>query len=366
LPNSPESLCLLRTSALGDVTHVVPLVRTLQRALPDTRLTWIIGKLEQRLVGDIAGVEFVTFDKRKGLAAFTEVRAQLAGRRFDALLHMQVALRANLASALVRAPIRIGYDKGRAKDLHGWFVNARIPARVGEHVLDAIGSFCEPLGIRQTQVSWDIPIPDEAEEFVAAHIREPAPLLLVSPCSSHAARNWLPERYAAVIDHASASGWQVALCGSPSAFERAFGDAILAKCTSRPLDLIGKDTLKQFLALARRADLVLTPDSGPMHMANAVGSKVLGLHAASNPARSGPYSDRRWCVDRYDAAARKFRGQPASDLRWGTKLEHPGVMELIELEAVVERFDAFTVQRSAGFSSGNPGTTSPRPASNPA
>ena len=365
MPTSPQALCLLRTSALGDVTHVVPLVRSLQDAFPATRLTWIIGRLEQRLVGDIPGVEFVTFDKRKGLAGLINVRRQLAGRRFDALLHMQVALRANLVSALVRAPLRIGYDAGRAKDLHGWFVNRRIPARVGEHVVDAIGSFIEPLGLKQAHVRWDIPIPPESEEFVAAHIREPRPLLLVSPCSSHTVRNWLPNRYATAIDHASAQGWQVVLCGSPSAFERAFGDAILAKCTSKPLDLIGKDTLKQFLALARHADLVLTPDSGPMHMANAVGAKVLGLHAASNPARSGPYSDRRWCVDRYDAAARKFRGKPAAELRWGTKLEYPGVMDLIEVDAVIERFDAFAAHRNAELRSGNPGTTFPRPASNP-
>ncbi|HSE11808.1 MAG TPA: glycosyltransferase family 9 protein [Rudaea sp.] len=341
-PNAPpESLCLLRTSALGDVTHVVPLVRTLQRLVPRTRLTWIVGKLEHRLVGDIAGVEFVVFDKGKGFGAYREVRDRLAGRRFDALLHMQVALRANLLSALVRAPLRIGYDAARSKDLHGLFVNRRIVARSGEHVLDAIGSFIEPLGLRQTDVRWDIPIPAEAEEFAARHIPAGPPALLVSPCSSHPARNWRPERYAAVIDHVAARGWRAILCGGPGSYEREFGDAIVAKCTKPPLDLIGKDTLKQFLALARRSSLVMTPDSGPMHMANAVGAKVLGLHAASNPLRSGPYSDRRWCVDRYDAAARRFRGKPASALPWGTKLEYPGVMDLVEIEAVIERFEAF-------------------------
>lgn len=82
-----------------------------------------------------------------------------------------------------------------------------------------------------------------------------------------------------------------------------------------------------------------------MHLANAMGTAVLGLHAASNPHRSGPYSDRRWCVDRYDAAARRFRGKPASELRWGTKIEHEGVMDLIETDAVVERFDAFAQAR---------------------
>ena len=342
--NPPQSICLLRTSALGDVTHVVPLVRTLQNAWPRIRITWIVGRLEHKLVSDIAGVEFLVFDKGAGMRGFRALRAQLAGRRFDVLLHLQVALRANLVSALVRAPLRIGYDRARAKDLHGLFVNTRIAARSGDHVLDAMASFLEPLGLRQSQVRWEIPIADSAQAFAAQHLPGDTPTLLVSPCSSHTVRNWLPDRYAAVMDHAARAGWRVALCGSPSAYEREFGNAIVEKCTSKPIDLVGKDTLKQFLALAQRATLVLTPDAGPMHMANAVGARVLGLHAASNPQRSGPYSDRRWCVDRYDAAARKFRGKPAAELAWGTKLEYPGVMELIETEAVIERFEAFARQ----------------------
>jgi len=195
-------------------------------------------------------------------------------------------------------------------------------------------------------VRWDIPIPDEAHAFAERHLPGDAPTLLVSPVSSHRLRNWRPERYAAAMDHAAlALGWRVVLCGGPSAFEREFADAILAGMSSRPLDLVGKDTLKQLLALLQRATLVLCPDSGPMHMANAVGTPVLGLHAASNPVRSGPYSDRRWCVDRYDAAARKFRRKPAEALPWGTKLEYPGVMDLIGVDDVLERLAAFDAQR---------------------
>jgi heptosyltransferase I len=107
------------------------------------------------------------------------------------------------------------------------------------------------------------------------------------------------------------------------------------------LDLVGKDTLKQLPALLERADLVMTPDSGPMHIANAMGAKVLGLHAASNPARSGPYSDRRYCVDRYDDAARKYLGRPASELKWGTKIEHDGVMDLATVNDAIAAFERY-------------------------
>lgn len=345
---APASICLLRTSAIGDVTHVVPLVRTLQQAWPDASLTWIVGKLERRLVGDLPGVEFVTFDKGKGWAGMREVREALHGRRFDALLHMQVALRSNLLSLGIRAQRRIGYDRARSKDLHGLAINERIPARSGEHVLDAIGSFCEPLGLKQTQVRWDIPIPDEAHAWAAEQLPGDKPTLLVSPSSSHALRNWLPERYAAVMDHATTRGWRVALVGGPSAGERAMADAVRMACRYAPLDLTGKDTLKKLMAMFCRASLLLTPDSGPMHMANAVGTKVLGLHAASNPHRSGPYSDRRWCVDKYDQAARKYLRKPASEIAWGTKIEYPGVMELIAVREVIERFEAAAAHLGLG------------------
>ena len=339
---APASICLLRLSALGDVTHVLPLVRTLRQAWPGVELTWVIGKGEHRLLDGLPGVRFLEYDKKSGLAGMRALRRELAGQRFDALLQMQVAARANLLSAFIPATRRIGYDRSRSKDLHGLFVNERIPDRPGIHVLDAIGSFCEPLGLEQTEVAWDMPVPDAAFEWAAQQWPDDGtPVLMVSPCSSHARRNWRAERYAALADHAAAKGWRIVLCGGRSALERTTGDAILAAMKHPALDLIGKDTLKQLPALLSRANLLVTPDSGPMHIANAMGTKVLGLHAASNPRRSGPYSDIRYCVDRYDSAARKFLGKPAEALKWGTKIEADGVMDLVTLEDAVSAFERY-------------------------
>ena len=348
---APRSLCLLRLSALGDVTHVMPMVHTLQDAWPDVALTWVIGAGEQRLLDGLPGVEFLVYDKRSGLRGMLDLRRRLQGQRFDVLLQMQVAARANLLSGFIPARQRIGYDRSRSKDLHGLFVNARIPDRPGIHVLDAIGSFCEPLGLRQTRVRWDLPVPEAARAWAQAQWpADGMPTLVVSPCSSHEVRNWRPERYAAVADHAIARGWRIVLCGGRSDLERRMADAILAAMRARGpsadvRDLVGKDTLKQLPALLERADLVMTPDSGPMHIANAMGTKVLGLHAASNPARSGPYSDRRYCVDRYDDAARRYLGRPATELKWGTKIERPGVMDLVTVEDGIAAFERFVADR---------------------
>ncbi|HEY5613734.1 MAG TPA: glycosyltransferase family 9 protein, partial [Lysobacter sp.] len=142
----PDSICLLRLSALGDVTHVVPLVRTLRAGYPQAALSWVIGKGERRLLEGLEGVEFIEYDKKTGLAGMRALRRQVHGRRFDVLLQMQVAARANVLSAFIPATRRIGYDRSRSKDLHGLFINERIADRPGLHVLDALGSFCEPLG----------------------------------------------------------------------------------------------------------------------------------------------------------------------------------------------------------------------------
>ena len=348
MASASSSLCLLRLSALGDVTHVVPLVRTLQAARPDTPIHWIIDKVGHKLLDGLPGVVFHAYDKKTGMAGVKELRKQLPPGRFDALLQMQVAFRANLLSAFIPAERRIGYDRSRSKDLHGLFINERIPDRPGIHVLDAIGSFCEPLGLRQTEVSWDLAVPPSAYEWAAAQWPDDGrPVLMISPCSSHVMRNWYADRYAAVANHASARGWQVVLCGGRSELERSMADAILTQLTTPALDLVGRDTLKQLPALLARANLVMTPDSGPMHIANAMGAKVLGLHAASNPHRSGPYSDRRYCVDRYDDAARKYLGKTAADLKWGTKIEFDDVMELITVEDGIAAFERYAADHLA-------------------
>jgi heptosyltransferase I len=337
---APRSICLLRLSALGDATHALALVRELQRALPGVALTWIIGKGEARLLEGLEGVELIVFDKKAGLAGLRALRRTLAGRRFDVLLLMQLALRAGLASTLVRADRRIGFDRGRSKEGHSLFINERI-APGGHHVLDAFRQFLAPLGIAPGPVQWRMPVPEADHAWAAEQLPGDQPTLLVSPCSSHALRNWRAERYAAVADHAADRGWRVVICGGRSELERRTADDILAAMRSPALDLVGKDTLKQLLALLARASLVLTPDSGPAHLANAMGTAVLGLHACTDAERSGPYSDRRWCVNHYAQAARLFLHKPAETLTWGRRIEFPGVMDLVTVDEVTGRFDAY-------------------------
>jgi heptosyltransferase I len=346
LAGPPLSVCILRLSALGDTCHVVPVVRTLQRAWPQTKLTWIIGKAESRLMELIDGVEFITVDKRAGFAARRDLRERLRGRRFDVLLHMQLSLRASLLSLLVPAAVRLGFDRARARELQWLFTNARIAPRSREHVLDSFLGFLDALGVLEHTLRWDIPLPPAATDYAAKLIPEDGPTLVISPCSSHSRRNWRPEAYAAVADHAvRRHGMRVILAGGPTATERAVGAQIERAAHVPLVNQIGRDTLPQMLGLLARATALLTPDSGPVHMATMVGTPVIGLYAATNPARSGPYLSRRWCVDAYPQAARRFRRRDPQQLPWTEKIEEPGVMDLIQVPQVTAKLDELLAYR---------------------
>lgn len=342
-----KSVCILRLSAIGDVTHVVPVVLSLQEQCPGIRITWIIGKIESRLVGDLPGVEFIVFDKKSGWRGYADLWRSLRGRHFDALLHMQVALRANLASVCIRARIRVGYDKTRSKDLHGLFVNRRIHAATKQHVRDCLASFLTPLGLKPAAAKWLIPVSESDRNFASSHLKSDRQNLIISPCASHVLRNWSADRYARLADYAiDKHGMHVVLVGSPAPFETEFCQSITVQMQQSPSNICGKDTLKQLTALMVAADLVVAPDTGPAHIASAVGTDVIGLYAASNPNRSGPYKSLDWCVDHYAEALQAHTGKTVDTARWGAKAEFEGVMDLISVDEVCSQLDRWVAQRN--------------------
>ena len=338
--STPQNICILRLSAIGDTCHVVPVLRTLQQAWPQSHFTWVIGALESRLLGAVPGVEFITVDKRASRAARQDLARKLRARQFDVLLHMQLALRASLIARQIRATVKLGFDRPRARELQWLFTNRRIAAHHREHVMDGFFGFAAALGVHERVLRWDVPIPEAAAARAASIIPAGRRTLIISPCSSHTLRNWSAERYAAVADHAvEARGMQVLICGGPGATDREMGAAIMRHARAAVSNRVGMDDLPQLLALLARATVLVSPDSGPVHMATMVGTPVIGLYAATNPARTGPYFSRNWCVDAYAQAAKRFRGHSPEQLAWSTKIEVPGVMDLIEVPQVTAKLD---------------------------
>ncbi|RUQ90039.1 glycosyltransferase family 9 protein [Legionella septentrionalis] len=333
-----DSICIVRLSALGDVLMLVPLVRTLQARLPNAALTWIISRPAYDLVAGMDGVEFIVIDKPNTLADYWQFRQKMRGRHFDVLLAAQASFRANLLYPFVRAKRKIGYDSLRAKDGHGWFIHEAITPG-NDHTLDGFLKFASALGIEQKVIQWNLPIALEHQQWAQAHLpQKNGPILLLNPAASKQERNWPLERYIEVIRYVQTS-WraQVVLTGGPGAEDRAIADVIMQAIEAT--DLVGKTKPKQLLAVIQQCDLVLCPDTGPSHMAAAVSTPVIALHAVTSADVSGPYVYRNLAVDFYTEAVEKILKISPQDNVWGTHVHGDETMKLIPVEAVIQKID---------------------------
>ena len=345
--SAPDSICILRLSAVGDVCHTLAVVRAIQHQWPETKLTWIIGKLEATLLGDIPGIKFIIFDKTKGWRAFLDIRRQLRNQQFDALLHMQISIRSSIASRFLHCAIRVGFDKERAKDYQWLFTNAKIAAKPRQHVMDGLFEFANTIGIatdeKSRHLQWDIPIPQQAQEFLKQNIPQDKPFIVISPCSSARFRNWRnwsAQGYAEICDYVSERyDLRTVLTGGPSELEKKYGEEISQLTKSSPVNLIGKSNLKQLLAIIKSSRFIISPDSGPAHMATTVNTPVIGLYVTSNPHRTGPYLSQHWVINKYPEALQEETGQTVDEVPWGTRVRSPDAMQRITASDVKSKID---------------------------
>lgn len=339
---APRSLCLIRLSALGDVCQTLPMVRALQTHWPETAITWIIGKKEAPLVADLPNIRFIVFDKSNNLAGFRDIKKRLAHECFDVLVLAQTSTRANLLSLAVSAKRRVGFGGTHAREGHRLFVSETVDLPERIHQAEALFAFAPHLlanpSLGLHDVDRRLPIPEEAKGFAITHQPKPKQAVIISPCSSHSLRNWSAASYAIVADWVIEQAKRpVILMGGPSETERAMGEAIVAQMSHSAVNLIGQDTLHQALAMLERAYLVITPDSGPAHMADGFGTPVVGLYAATRPARSGPWASIDHCVDGFNQAALQFCRKSGDALPWSARIEKEGVMDVITPNQVIEK-----------------------------
>lgn len=334
----PKSLCILRLSAIGDVCHAVAMVQQIQKQYPDITITWIIGKVEHMLLKNLLGVEFIVFDKSAGFKGYQALRNTLRGRKFDVLFHMQVALRASIASLCVSADVKIGFDYARAKEGQWLFTNKKITPQQQPHVLEGFMGFANAIGVTFDPPSWLMPFGEEQRRWVKEHIPQDKLYVVISPAASKAERNWHPKGYAQAADYLIAKGYQVILCGGPTALEKDLAKSIEHFAQATLLNLVGKTDLKQLLAVLESAKLVIAPDTGPAHMAVTVGTPVIGLYAHSNPNRTGPYLYQDNVVSVYDQCIFDQQGKKVQELPWGTRAKGE-LMPLITLDMLSKQID---------------------------
>ncbi|MGF1721730.1 glycosyltransferase family 9 protein [Vibrio kyushuensis] len=334
---TPKSICVLRLSAIGDVCHALSVVQQIQETYPQCQITWIMGKIESQLLGDLDGIKVVIFDKKRGFKGMSEVWGELNGQQFDYLLHMQVALRASLLTLGIKAKIKLGFSWSRAKEAQWLFTNEKLPKTQAPHVLDNFAQFAQFIGCKKQPPAWSIPISSE-DSLLATELSN-QPYIVISPAASKDERNWLVERYAQVADHAYHLGLQVVLCGAPTEREKLLSSQIAQKMASPVVDLVGQTSLKQLTAVLKKASVVIAPDSGPAHIATTQGTKVIGLYAHSNPNRTGPYNSLDYTVSAYKQVAEEQYGQSVEELPWGARVKGSKLMQHIEVGSVIERLE---------------------------
>ncbi len=333
-------IAVVRFSALGDLVLVAAAVRALQAQLPNAHITWITSPLAYSLLQGMSGVTFVVRDKPRSFKDYLSFYREFRQQKFDVVLAMQANLRINLLYPALRAPLKIGFDKTRAREGQWLFCNRRI-AFADTHLLDSFLAFGELLTRRAQHAVHGLPVAAEdlawAQERLSAL---PRPWLAVHPVASKAERNWLPERYRAVIEHAVAQHHaSIVLTGGNAAAEQAICAQLANSAPAATLNLCGKTTPQQLAALLSLVDVLIAPDTGAVHIARSMNTPVIGLYAVASPRLTGPYQALDFCVDAYPQAVQKFLGKSVAQLAWNTRVHHVDAMALISIDAVLAQLE---------------------------
>ena len=334
----PLTICILRLSALGDICHAIAMVQHIQRYMPEARITWVTGKAEASLLRYLPAIEIVEFNKNNGLVGYLQLYRKLKGRRFDVLLHMQVAIRASLASLCIKAKRRVGFDRARAREGQWLFTNEQISAQPQPHVLDGFMAFSHSLGLPHADPQWSIPINKSALKWVENAIAKKRYVVL-SASASNAERNWHADAYCQLADYITQLGFTVVLTASAREDEVAIARKISKRCKRNIINFAGSTNLHELMALIQGASFVVSPDSGPVHMAVCLNTPAVGIYAHSNPLRTGPYHFRQYTVSHYEKNVLAQYGKPSSQLRWGIRAKGNHLMHEITFEEVKHKVD---------------------------
>lgn len=340
---SPDSICIIRLSAIGDVCQFLPTLNAIRARFPKTDLTWIIGTTEYQLVQDLPDIKFIVLDKRQGMLMYQQYRQQMKTRHFDLLIHAQTSLRSNLLAWLTPATIKLGFDKHRSREMHHLVCSHHIGPAPDQHQVDDFLDLASALGCDTHNIQWNLPVPSEAVSFADQHIDSSRPVLAINACSSPSKRvhrNWTPEGYAeaAAYTHQNYNA-QIVMCGGPTQLEKETAARVMQLADTPIINLVGHTSLKQLCAVLQKADALLTSDSGPAHIAVAVGSKVIALHAATNPYQIGPYGQQNYWINHYPKAIQAEYQKPATELSWGIRAHDRDVMSLVNIQEVKQKLD---------------------------
>jgi lipopolysaccharide heptosyltransferase I len=298
-------ILLVKPSALGDVVHALPVVATLKRRYPHVSLDWLIEEEAAPLVqGHPAIASFVVSGRRRWHrqlrspadvpATLREIRAfvsEVRRRRYDAVLDLQGLFKSALYVVVAGAPLRVGLADGR--EGAPWVLTHRVPVPPQPvHAVERYLALAAAVDACEAVREFTIPLgADDVEAAQQLLADLPCPRVVLHPAARWPTKLWEVDRWRAVAASLAADGAGVVLTGGPT--DAPITSAICEGLHPMPRSLAGRLSLKQLAAVLGSADLMITVDSGPMHIAGALGTPVVALFGPTDPARTGPVGPGR-------------------------------------------------------------------------
>jgi heptosyltransferase I len=341
-------VCVVLLTGLGDVVNGLPLVNALKDHDPSLHVTWVVEPMASVMLRPHPSVDdVVVYRKKLGARGVWELARELRRRRFDVTLNLNVYTKSVWPTLLSRARRRVGFDRARTFEGVWLAANHHLEPRPRGHTVDMFLEFAEHLGAAvPAEPEWRIAFTAEERreqaEFFGALDR---PVAAVVPASAIHRKDWMPDRWARVVDALEGDfGFRAVLMGGRGEREMRIAREIEELSGARPLSAMG-DPIRRMAWMLERSALVLAPDTGPLHIARALDVPVVGLYGHTNPWRAGPY--RRYqdlWVDRYTEP-----GEAPDPSGFAPKR---GRMEQITVEDVLERVqravDRYGVLRPRG------------------
>ncbi|MBN1878558.1 glycosyltransferase family 9 protein [bacterium] len=328
-----EKICLLRTSAIGDVVHAMYLAQCLRSGYPTSEITWVTQDIPGALIRGQPSVDRVlTFSRHMGWRGWLELRYILKKECYDLLVVPQVSAKVSLLASWIRSTIKLGFDFHRARELSWLVTNRRIPAGPRGHVLDQFMEFVDYLGIQHGAPEWNFHFSFEEIEWKQNWQKQFCkPICALVPASSNPEKDWPSDRFVELADRISTDTDMepVIICG-PGRRETEMARYIREGARCKP-EIASEKPIRHTLLQLACSRVVIAPDTGPLHMAVALGVPTIGLYGYSNPRRCGPYYFRHLVID-------KFNDSPDAPEPVSNRTK-PGRMSLITVGEVMQKIN---------------------------
>ncbi|MFH1994318.1 MAG: lipopolysaccharide heptosyltransferase I [Nitrospinota bacterium] len=300
-----DRILIVKLGAIGDVIHALPALRTLRKNFPKAYIAWIVEeKAALILKGNPDLNELIVIDTKKwrkdiGLKTIKDIKGLLSSlrkKRFDLAIDLQGLIKSGLITYLSGAENRIGYGYPYLRErLSGLFTNIKVcPLESERHVIDIALSLLSPLKITKIDKEARFNIPEEDEAYIDTFIREKGlnkgkDLVIINPGAGWKTKLWGTANYAALADMIAAKNKaDIVITWGPG--EEEMATEVKSKMTEKGI-ISPPTTLPSFISLLKRCNLFVGADTGPIHLAAALGKRCVGIYGPSDPSRNGPYGE---------------------------------------------------------------------------